>query len=207
MSLGGGYQQSSSGSMQQSGGPFSDITNPGFRQGTANTLLKTLLGPSPFSQDRPGGILGSLLGRTEQPTNYQTPTLTASGLLPEQQGAFTEAVNQAMSRASGNFAGRGFLRPENIQAIAGSAAQNVAPGFANMIAQNVNQRTQAPLVIEDLIRQRFGDLMNAFNSGLTGLGAQSFGQSSSNSMGVQAQGGQTSGGITQNFGSGGKGSG
>ena len=123
-----------------------------------------------------------------------TPQLTATGLLPEQEAGlrqpFEQAVAQAMSRASGNFANRGFLRPENIQAIAGSAAQNVAPSFAQLMTtlagQNVGQRTQAPLVQEDILRQRFADFMNALGLTTTALGGEStgFGRSESSGFNV-----------------------
>ena len=188
MSGGGGYQQSESQSDASSYGPLGGKEM--LRAPVQRELATFLLG------DRgPGGVqlrpslLSTLEGRTTQPTGYTTPALTSTGLLPEQQNAFTEAVNQAMSRTSGNFANRGFLRPENIQAIAGSAAQNVAPNFASLIAQNVGQRTQAPLIQEDILRNRFNDLIQALGLGGTLLGGQSLSQGKSSSMGVQAQGG------------------
>ena len=187
MSLGGGYQQSNSSNEASSFGPLGSGPLRNASQRELSTFLLGDRGPGGV-QLRPS-LLGTLEGRTTQPTGYTTPNLTATGLLPEQQNAFTEAVNQAMSRASGNFANRGFLRPENIQAIAGSAAQNVAPSFANMIAQNVGQRTQAPLIQEDILRNRFNDLIQALGLGGTLLGGQSLSQGKSSSMGVQAQGG------------------
>lgn len=183
MSLGGGYQQSESEQKSQSYGPLGSVS--GTIRGTGQNVLADLL----YGKGRTGegGVSDLLLRRTQAPTGYTTPTLTATGLLPEQQNAFTEAVNQAMSRVSGNFANRGFLRPENIQAIAGSAAQNVAPGFANIIAQNVAQRTQAPLVQEDIMRNRFMDLLQSLGVNIQALGGESSSYGSSKSMGAQAQ--------------------
>ena len=188
MSAGGGYQQSDSQSDASAYGPIGSGPR---RELIQRNLLMNLYGKDATAGT--GGLIGSLEARTNAPVNYQTPQLTSSGLLPEQQGAFTEAVNQAMSRASGNFANRGFLRPENIQAIAGSAAQNVAPAFAPFIERNVAQRTQAPLIQEDMMRQRFADFINALGLGGTLLGGQSQSSAKSSSFGVQAQGGAAGG--------------
>lgn len=124
-----------------------------------------------------GGLLSNLFDRPNAPITYRAPGLTASGLLPEQQNAFSEAVSQALGRHSTNFTRRGFNRPENIQAIAGSAARDVAPSFAPMIAQNVALRTQEPLVHEDIMRKRFDDILRSLGitSGLAGGSSMSQG--------------------------------
>ena len=186
MSLGGGYQQSKS-SSEQRADSYGPLGSGMLRYEGQNALGDYLFGRT-VDGVRQGqeGLLDIFRKRTTQPTNYGTPALTASGLLPEQQGAFTEAVNQAMGRASSNFANRGFLRPENIQAIAGSAAQNVAPQFAPFIERNVAQRTQAPLVQEDLMRQRFADLLAMLGFTSTTLGGQSISSGKSESSGFQA---------------------
>lgn len=179
--LGFGQQKSSNQQQAESQGP---LGGGGGRTLVQRNLISSLLGPDWTQGD--GGVLAALQGRTQLPNTYQTPTLTASGLLPEQQTSFEQAVRQAMTSASGNFANRGFLRPENIQAIAGSAAQNVAPQFAPLIERNVAQRTQAPLIQEDVTRQRFADLLNALGLGGTLLGGQSFSVGSGGSSGFQA---------------------
>ena len=181
--LGGGSQQGSSeaGVLRAAGTPRQDLLQRNF--------LTSLIG-SDWTKGG-GGITGALQARADSPVTYQTPELSSRGLFAEQEAGlrqpFEQAVSQAMSRASGNFAQRGFLRPENIQAIAGSAAQNVAPAFANLYtnlaAQNVNQRTQAPLVQEEMIRQRFSDLLAAL-----GLTQNALGGSSQTSSGVQNSG-------------------
>ena len=176
-----GKNDSSQQQQAQSAGP---LGSGGGSELVRRNLITNLIGPD-WTQGG-GGILAALQARTNAPLNYQTPQLTASGLLPEQQGAFTEAVNQAMNRASGNFANRGFLRPENIQAIAGSAAQNVAPAFAPFIERNVAQRTQAPLIQEDMLRQRFMDFLQALGLTSTSLGGQSQSFGSGQSSGFQA---------------------
>lgn len=143
-----------------------------------NVVANSLIGRDPLRYEGTGvgqgGLLGSLFNRAQATPEYKTPDLSPSGLLPEQESAFRQAVSQAMSGASGNFARRGFTRPEHIQAIAGSAAQNVSPMFMDAIARNVDQRTQAPLVIDDVTRKRFADLLQAL--GLTGnlFGGTSF---------------------------------
>lgn len=192
MSLGGGYQQSKSSNESESASGLGNTPGAGLLK---RSLLMNLLGQD--WTEGTGGLFGQLQGRTTMPTGYQTPQLTSTGLLQEQEAGlrqpFEQAVSQAMSRASGNFASRGFLRPENIQAIAGSAAQNVAPGFANLMTtlagQNVGQRTQAPLIQEDITRQRFNDLMNALGFGGNILGSTARGSGGSSSFGVQSQGG------------------
>ena len=221
MSLGGGYSQSESDQRSQSFGPLGSIS--GTARGQAQNTLSNLLfgrGAGQFAGTGfgEGGVLGDLRARTQAPAeyqtfNYQTPTLTPTGLYAEQEAAlrtpFQQAVEQALGRTSGNYAMRGFNRPENIQAIAGSAAQNVAPQFANLYAtlagQNVAQRTQAPLIQEqqtqqrfltqeDVTRQRFTDLLNALGINVSALGGQATSLGTSKSMGVQASGSVTGGG-------------
>ena len=80
------------------------------------------------------------------------PTLSPRGLFAEQESAlaspFAEAVRQALGQASSNAATRGFLNTENIQAIAGSAAQNVAPRFAELFANTAGQNVGAKTAFE-----------------------------------------------------------
>lgn len=184
-----GKQDSAQQQQAQSAGP---LGSGGGSELVRRNLITNLIGPD-WTQGG-GGLLEMLRARTAAPNTYQTPQLTSTGLLQEQEAGlkqpFEQAVAQAMSRASGNFANRGFLRPENIQAIAGSAAQNVAPSFANLYAslagQNVQQRTQAPLVIEDQTRQRFMDFLQALGLTSSSLGGQSTSVGRGESSGVNA---------------------
>src|SRR5206468_3490531 len=102
-------------------------------------------------------------------------TLGATGLLPQQEQAFRTAVSQALGQASGSYAQRGFLRPENINAIAGSAAQNVMPQFAGLIGQNV-------LVPEQVTQNRINQLLQLISTypGLLGGQATSISAGQSN---------------------------
>ena len=195
MSLGGGYQQSQSSSLNESGGP---LFTPGsrLRYETSIPVAQAFTRGLPLAQ-----------GISEQQTPYTLPGLTSTGLYEPQQNAFSEAVKQALGQTSGNFAQRGFLRPENIQAIAGSAAQQVAPQFAPLIGQNIQQQAQVPLLQQQLDTGRLTALMNYLGLGANLLGGQAQSFSGSSSFGVQASGGKASGGITQNFGGGGGGSG
>jgi hypothetical protein len=104
------------------------------------------------------------------------PALDSMGLYPGQTNAFAQAIRQANSQFSGTAANRGMLSPENIGAIAGSAAQNVLPQFAPLISQNYAQQ-------EQLGQSRFGQLVNLLQT-YPGLLGQ---QSSSTSQG-QAEG-------------------
>lgn len=172
-SIGGGSSSSDSRQAQESGGPL-------FTPGSRLRYETSLPVAAAYTQGLP--LAQSLAGKT---TSYALPELTSSGLYGEQQNAFTEAIKQAMSRVSGNFAQRGFLRPENIQAVAGSAAQNVLPQFAPLIGQNIQARAQIPLMQQQLDANRLNFLMNYLGLGANLLGgqAQSFGQSGSQQAG------------------------
>ena len=115
----GGTQQQSSGSQQQQQGfaQFPDLQKAiaEFGFGNVQSLAQPLT-------NRIGAAI---------------PTVGETGLFPQQEQAFRVAVQQALGSASSDFAQRGFLRPENINAIAGSAAQNVMPQFAPLIGQQV----------------------------------------------------------------------
>ena len=111
-----------------------------------------------------------LANRIGEPT--PTLPLTPEGLFPQQQQAFRTAVQQALGTSSADFARRGFLRPENINAIAGSAAQNVMPQFAPLISQNVVQSTLTP---EQVTQNRINQLMQLigiYPGLLGGIGTQ-----------------------------------
>ena len=170
---GGGYQESSSQSLQESGGPL-------FTPGSPVRYETSLPIAAAYTQGLP--LAQSLAGKT---TPYALPELTSSGLYGEQQNAFTEAIKQAMSRVGGNFAQRGFLRPENIQAVAGSAAQNVLPQFAPLIGQNIQQRANVPILQSQLDTARLAQLVNYLGLGANLLGGQAQGYSGSSSFGVQ----------------------
>ena len=99
----------------------------------------------------------SVAGRINAPQPF---TLNAMGLMPQQEEGFRRAVMTAMSGNSADYANRGFLRPENINAIAGSAAQNVMPQFAPLIGQQV----VAP---EQITQNRINQLLQLFDCRLT----------------------------------------
>ena len=221
MSGGGGYSQSESEQMAQSLGPLGSAS--GTIRGQGQNILSNLLfgreaGRFAGTGIGGGGILGDLRVRTLAPVEYSTPSLSPRGLTTEQETQaglteqslrtpFQQAVAQALGNVSSAYTQRGFNRPENIQAIAGSAAQNVAPQFAQLYAnlgsqyqgmgtENVMQRTQAQLVREDLLRQRFTDLLNALGINVSALGGQSQSYGASKSMSVQASGSGSKGPST-----------
>jgi hypothetical protein len=96
-----------------------------------------------------------LANRINLPTPYDQ--LGATGLLPQQEQAFRTAVAQAMGSSSSDFARRGMLNPEHIGAIAGSAAQNVAPRFLELIGGNA-------LVPEQVTQNRINQLMQLIST-------------------------------------------
>jgi len=91
-SIGGGSSSSDSRQAQESGGPL-------FTPGSRLRYETSLPVAAAYTQGLP--LAQSLAGKT---TSYALPELTSSGLYGEQQNAFTEAIKQAMSRVSGNFA-------------------------------------------------------------------------------------------------------
>ena len=194
MSLGGGYQQSQSSSLNESGGP---LFTPGSRLRYETSL------PVAAAYT---GALPDVQAMFQKPSRYSLPELNNLGLYQPQQNAFSEAVKQALGQTSGNFAQRGFLRPENIQAIAGSAAQNVAPQFAGLLSniyggvmntagQNVGsqlafdqyQRQQLPFQIQSAEEQIRQQRMNAWRDQLAlipgFLGSSGSGSSSGPGLG------------------------
>ena len=179
MSLGGGYSQSESEQKSQSLGPLGSAS--GTIRGQGQNVLADLL----FGQGRTGagGITDILRQRTETPINYTAPNITG-GI----QNAFGEAIRQGMGRYSADFARRGFNRPQAIEAILGSTVQNVAPQFAPYYAQQAQAEAQAPLIREDVTRQRFTDLLNALGINIQALGGESQSYGASKSMSAQAQG-------------------
>lgn len=122
------------------------------------------------------------------------PPLDELGLYRGQRVGFDEAVKQATSQISGNMAGRGFIRPENTGAIAGSAAQYVMPQFAPLIGENMRQSVMVPEQIE---QNRFANMLNAINSGTQALGQKTTGEEFYPSFGTTFGQSLLSGGTTQ----------
>ena len=117
--------------------------------------------------------------RQQAATPFQMPTgqlaLNQRGLTSEQENAvsspFAEAINQMFSKVSGQTAQRGFLNPANTSAVAGSAAQNVAPQFANLFAsmatnnvnQNLERQWQLPQIVEQMRQAKEQQAMGLFS--------------------------------------------
>ena len=181
---GAGYSQSESEQKSQSLGPLGSASGT-IRGSLQNVLANLLSGTGRTGQGE--GLLAELQGRTQNAPTYSLPSLTQTGLYPAQDQAFRQAVQQAVSGLSGNYAQRGMLTPDAIGAIAGSAAQNVAPQFAPLIGQNIQAQAQVPLQNEDIMRGRLADLFNALGITISGLGGESTSYGSSKSMSVQAQ--------------------
>mgnify|MGYP001611720645 CR=1 FL=1 len=133
--------------------------------------------------------------RTAPGAGPQWPGLTSTGLYEGQQQlydtGFSQAVTQALSRFSGNEAARGFLQPNAVANIAGSAAQQVAPQFAAMAmplaGQNILQSMLGPEQIDQSRINQYMDLIRTMLSGGTGGTGQ--GSGSSNAFGFNVSGG------------------
>lgn len=123
--------------------------------------------------------------KAADPFQLAMPQLNERGLFAEQERAiaspFEEAIRQMFSRVSGQTAQRGFLNPAATSAVAGSAAQNVAPQFANLFAnlasQNVNTRWMLPLELEKVRQAREAQAMNLFGQIPSFLGGSGGGMS------------------------------
>src|SRR3990167_2140892 len=77
-----------------------------------------------------------------------TPPTLALGpndLTAGQTGAFKQAVRQALSGLSGNFSNLGFNTPRAVGALAGSAARDVAPLYADLMTRNRAEEFQQAL--------------------------------------------------------------
>ena len=152
-------------------------------------------------------LANPLSARFQEPT--PTLPLTPEGLFPQQQQAFQSAVQQALGVSSADSALRGYLRPEHINAIAGSAAQNVMREWGPLIGQNVVQSTLTP---EQVTQNRINQLLQLISTypglmGTQGAGTtisagqtnfpsfmQTFGTSMAGGLGSRAGGSLFSGG-------------
>lgn len=122
-----------------------------------------------------------LRGQLESPYARLKPVeptmqLDAMGLTPGQRSGFDEAVKQAFSRSSGSSAMAGLLRPENFSAVAGSAAQQVLPQFAPLIAQNLGQQFNQGIQNNQqqfgMESDRLNKMLNALNQYQVSTGTQ-----------------------------------
>lgn len=107
---------------------------------------------------------------------YDLPALTARGLYPAQEEAARKAVADSLSQISGRFASRGYLQPENVSNVAGSAVQNVLPQLMPVISQNIQTAAKAPL---DVVTARAGSVAQLLQSFPGLLGSQNQQQATS----------------------------
>lgn len=121
----------------------------------------------------------SLANPLSERINAPIPTVGASGLYPEQEQSFRTAVQQALGAFSGQYARQGMLNPQHVDAIAGAAAQAVAPQFAQMIGQQL----VAP---EQITQNRINQLLSLISTypGLLGGQATQVSQGQTNFPGL-----------------------
>lgn len=160
--FGGGEQQSSA----VSGGPLWSPGTNRFRSIGQRNLLAELLGPEASFGAIPGAPRGGALATARQYTSAPIETPDYVGAIRQ---PFEQAIRQGIGQFSADYARRGINRPENIEALVGSAAQNVAPQFAGYYAQ----QAQTPLLREDIRRQRMMDYLNVINQLMGATGGQS----------------------------------
>ncbi len=87
--------------------------------------------------------------------------LNAQGLTGAQQNAFNTLGQQMFGNVSSNYAGRGFLSPENVSGVIGSSLQQVAPQLMDQIFKN-------QMGTQSVLSDRFGALRGMLDTG-TGL--------------------------------------
>lgn len=123
-------------------------TSGGTGQGTSFGFS----GLSPIDADILSGSIRNAITGEVIPTltstagaNITLPTLDATGLFPAQRRAAEQAVRDAVIGISSERARAGFLSPDNVSGIAGSAVQNVLPQLFPTISQNVLASARAPI--------------------------------------------------------------
>jgi hypothetical protein len=90
--------------------------------------------------------------------------LNASGLTDAQMNAFNTLGKNLFSGVSSNFAGRGFVSPDNITGVLGSSMTQAAPQLMDQVFKN--QMGQ-----QSVLSDRFGALRGLLDTG-TGLAGQ-----------------------------------
>jgi hypothetical protein len=127
---------------------------------------------------RAPGDITNLWGQYNDPNSIKTtlPQLDQTGLYPEQRFAALQAVNQGVSKLSGDTAARGWLSPENIGGIAGGATTNLMAQLFPLISQNIATR-------EGASQNRFGQALQLLQAYPGLLGQQSSATSSGSAEG------------------------
>ena len=176
MNISASYGQQQSTSSGDQYGPLGNTS--GLPRGQVQNLFRDML-------LRQAPQMEAFAGNAGVPEAVRLPQLDSLGLYAPQRAAFDQAVKQAFSRASGSSAMQGQLRPENFAAVAGSAAQNVAPSFAPMIGQNVRDASMVPFqtALQSLQGklQAQAPLQNFMQTMIAALGNQGHNQSASRS--------------------------
>lgn len=90
--------------------------------------------------------------------------LNDSGLTDAQMNAFNTLGKNLFSGVSSNFAGRGFLSPDNVTGVLGSSLTQAAPQLMNQVFQN-------QMGNQSVMSDRFGALRGLLDTG-TGLAGQ-----------------------------------
>lgn len=116
----------------------------------------------PFAGELAGGFTTGLnfaKGRLQDTNPFQLNTST--GLTAPQQAAFNTLGQNLFSDISSNFAGRGFLSPDNVSGVIGSSLTQAAPQLLHQVFQN-------QVANESAVSDRFGALRSLLDTG-TGL--------------------------------------
>jgi len=110
--------------------------------------------------------------------------LNASGLTDSQMSAFNTLGKNLFSGMSSNYAGRGFLNPENVSGVLGSSLAQAAPQLMDQIYKNQMGQQQ-------VLSDRFGTLRGLLDTGTGLAGSQS--SSTSYQKGANQLGGAVAG--------------
>lgn len=140
--------------------------------GDDNTAFNSLLYRTPGDLNF---TVDALKARTQDTNPFQ---LNSQGFMASQMEGVNQFGKNMFNDVSSNYAGRGFLAPENVAGVIGSAVTNASPQLMQQIYQNQagNQAVQS---------DRFNQLNQALSlySGLLGGQSQSQGTTTSNGIG------------------------
>lgn len=109
--------------------------------------------------------------------NSPMPTLNPNGFYDAQMQGVNQFGKQLFSNVSGDYAGRGFLSPDNVSGVIGSAVTQASPQLMQQIASNI-QQDQA------LKTNKFQPLLNLLGTAPSLIGGESHSQGAQYGQGL-----------------------
>jgi hypothetical protein len=165
-------------SFTKSDSKSSSIQNTGIEHGAHKTDLSAFAGPESRTLARAG--MDQLFAPIPQfnPGKF--------GVAAEFDPAIETLGNNMFGKASSTAGARGFLSPENLGGVIGSAVRQAAPQMAQYADSAANRKLFGP---DQIMAQRYGNVTNIFDVIARLLGGSGSSMSSSNSLGFAMPGG------------------